>query len=153
MAVMLVRPWADAVVKPNAPLPHEIGDIFEVRPDGCNVGGLEGGWAIDRSPIPKRGEWPIWFVHVPGLPASRTDIMLSQERYDTPEWSRRDASESAIQTPAEAWVRGCWLDVDALELRHRLSLQQTGHCWLSLAEAQAVFHTMTDAADSDLSRF
>jgi hypothetical protein len=153
--ILLVRPFADRVVKPwPAALPHDEWDIFEVRPDGSGFGYCEGGWAIDRSPIPARGKWPIWFVHVPAIPWGRSDLMMGQERFEEPPWlCGRDASEAARTQPAESWVRGCWLDFDTIADRHRLALQQTGHCWLTRWEAEAALRTMTDAVSCDLTRY
>lgn len=152
MAVLLVRPVTDAVVNPLAPLPHEVGDIFEVRPDGCSIGRRECGWAIDLSDSNGYGKWPIWFVHIPGLCASRTDLSHSQELWDVPEWIGGTAlhRERTRYAPTTAWLRGCWIDVDELEYRHRLGLEQTGHCHLTIAEASAVIHSMTDAVSTNL---
>ena len=152
MSVLGIRVAGSALVHPHpAPLPYEAGDIFEVRPEGCRFSGMESTWCIDNSP---RRRMTFWWVHVPSLCISAEDIPGSQRVYSEPDWliAKDIYPERTKSIPTVSWVRGCWIDIDALEYRHLLSLQSTGHCYLTLPEAQLVFHSMTNYVESDLSR-
>jgi len=157
MAILLVRAsFDDAVVKPHpAPLPHEVGDIFEVRKNSHYVNSAAGyGWARDTRVGRTHGRWTTYQIHVPEIPDNRTDLMDRQELHDAPLWMLRiEHSERGRKpVPTTAWVRGCWLDIDALALRHKLYLEQTGGCWLTRWEVESVFNTMTESVNPDLSR-
>lgn len=155
MAILLVRSFDEPRFKTTGPLGLERGDIFEVRPDyRFGLGILGGGWAKDLSPRPRRGGFATYCIYVPGLCESRVDLMRSQEEYDVPEWicgvERHDECNKV--KPITEWVRGSWIDIDALDYRHQLYLEQTGRCCLTLSELQSVFHSVTSTIDVDLSR-
>jgi hypothetical protein len=153
MAILLVRSFDEPRTKTTGPLGLERGDIFEVRADGrTGLGTLGGGWAKDLNPRPRRGSFATYCISIPGLCPSRIDLMSSQSVYSVPEWLRGNErpNECTLNKPDIEWVRGSWLDLDALEYRHQLYLEQTGRCCLTLPELQSVFHTMDPTFDCDL---
>jgi hypothetical protein len=160
MAILLVRAnFDDVVVKPPpAALPHEVGDIFEVRLDGHYLNSASGcGWLRDIRTGKTHGRWTTYQFHVPGIPGCPCELMIAQERHTEPEWISGDKRDhhrerGARPAPEVSWVRGCWLDLDALDARHKLYLEQTGQCWLTRWEVESIFNTMTDSVSADLSR-